>query len=571
MGSLKDLKHVIKYMKWLKEYVKPLMGWLILIILLDSGSSIAGVSISIVSKNIIDSATSGKLDRVFLIGVLYVLIVLINMGMGLLSSFYSVRVTEEMSNKIRQGFYSKFMKAEWSELSEFHSGDLVTRMTSDVSSITSVVVGTVPAIISLGVQLLAAFLVLVRYDARLGILAFVIGPSVVLLSRLWGRKLKQLQLKTQESESAFRAFIQETIQNLLIIKCFVREDSSRETLQSLHENRMVWIKRRNLYSMTANATLRLGYWFGYLLAFGWGAYGIYKKTISFGTMTAFLQLVGQVQGPFMGLARTIPQIITSMASIDRLLELEKLDNEISTGELPNCDSVGVTIKNVSFSYKDGQKIIDNISFNVCSGEIVALVGPSGEGKTTIIRLILALLKPSEGRIYLTSKYGETWEVASKVRSIISYVPQGNTLFSGTIADNLRFGKFDATFEEMRSAAQDACVWEFIDKLPDKFDTVIGERGLGLSEGQAQRIAIARAFLKKAPILILDEATSALDVNSELHVLKSVKKHMENCTCIVITHRPSALEICTRILRIENGKLTEQAHKKLGNSILDPRE
>lgn len=556
MRIIKEIKSAFSYIRWLKDDIKPFWGGLFLIILMGMIASSSAVLSAVLSKHIIDSAVSGNLSTAMLVGGFYVLLVVVNMGLNLYSNFLSIRIVEAMSNRMRQRFFKKFMKTDWLELSEYHSGDLITRMTSDVGAITNVVVNTVPSIASLGIQLLTAFLVLIHYDVRLGLLAFIMGPLMVIFSRLWGRKLKHLQLKTQESESLYRSYIQETIQNLLIIKCFGLESHSQRTLQSLHENRMVWILKRNLVSMSANATLGMGYWVGYLLAFGWGAYGISKKTITFGVMTAFLQLVNQVQSPFQGLARTIPQIITSMASIDRLKELEGLNMETSSGKVPMYGEVGINIQNTSFCYKDGQTVLNGISVDIKSGDIVALVGSSGEGKTTIIRLILALLKPNQGEITLVDRFGSTYPISADTRSLISYVPQGNTLFSGTIADNLRFGNINATFDEMREVVSDAGVWDFIEKLPDGLNTVIGEKGLGLSEGQAQRIAIARAFLKKSPILILDEATSALDVTSEMHVLKSVKKHMKNCTCIVITHRPSAVKICSRILRLQNGVLFE---------------
>lgn len=556
----KEAKAVLSYIKWVKSDIRHFLGGLSLILLIQVLSSSTNVITAVLSKTIIDSGVSGKLTSAMLAGGAFIFIVFMGMGMNLYSSYLSVRIAEAMSNRMRQNFFKRFMKTYWLELSSYHSGDLITRMTSDIGAVTNVIVNVIPGIVYLGIQLLTAFFVLMHYDIRLGLLAFIMGPTIVVFSRLLGRRLKLLQRKTQESESLYRAYIQESIQNMLIIKCFGLENHSQARLQALHENRMVWILKRNTVSLMTNAILSSGYWLGYLLAFGWGVYGISRKTITFGVMTVFLQLVNQVQAPFQGLAKTIPQIISSMASIDRLRELEVLSPEITSEHIPIAGGVSIEVKNIHFQYKENQTILDNVSAKIKPGEIVALVGPSGEGKTTIVRLLLSLLIPDQGELNLIDRFGKSYTISASTRSLISYVPQGNTLFSGTIAENLRFGNIEATDEEMKEATRDAGIWNFIEELPEGLGTVIGEKGLGLSEGQAQRIAIARAFLRKTPILILDEATSALDGDSEMHVLLSVKRNMNNRICIVITHRTSVLNICTKVLRLKAGALIEETSK-----------
>lgn len=551
-----ELKKLFSYIYWLKDDIKPFTKSIILINAMMAFGSLSGVAIAIASKNVIDNAVAGSLEKSLVGAIFFAGIVVLTMGINVCSSLITVRVSETMSNKMRQRFFKRFMRTEWEPLSKYHSGDLLTRMTSDVGTITSGIVNVIPGILALGVQLIAAFGTLFHYDSKLAVTAFVMAPIMLLFSRVWGRKLKHIQIKVQESESTYRSYIQEALQNLLIIKSFRLEDQSQSSLQGLHEKRMVWILKRNRVSLTASTILGLGYWAGYFLAFMWGAIRISQKAITFGTMTVFLQLVGQVQGPFIGLARSIPQIISMMASIDRLKEVENIEQEKTVGDIPKLDAVGMSIRDTSFNYTDGERVLNKISAEIHPGEIVALVGPSGEGKTTVIRLILALLQPNEGNVCFIDKKGSAYEVSPETRDWISYVPQGNTLFSGTIADNLKYGNPEATFEEMKDAVTAASAWEFIEKLPNGLDTIIGEKGLGLSEGQAQRISIARAFLKNAPFLILDEATSALDAKSEMHVLGAIKNLKSNCTCLVITHRPSALKICSRVLRLENGFLKE---------------
>lgn len=293
---------------------------------------------------------------------------------------------------------------------------------------------------------------------------------------------------------------------------------------------------------------------GYLLAFGWGAVRLAQKAISYGTLTAFLQLVGQVQSPFIGLAYTLPRIIATAASVERIMELEDLEMEKPVEKLPDRFSVEVILDEVDFSYNKEELVLEKASFDLKPGETLALIGPSGEGKTTIIRLILALLKPNRGQLFFRDDMGIDYPVNAATRDWIAYVPQGNTLFSGTIAENLKCGNPIASDDELKEAAIKACAWEFIQKLPDGLNTVLGEHGLGLSEGQAQRISIARAILRNAPVLILDEATSALDMDLEMRVLEGIKNLKPARACLVITHRLSALQMCSRVLKLKDGKI-----------------
>ncbi|MEN6325886.1 MAG: ABC transporter ATP-binding protein [Syntrophomonas sp.] len=543
--------------RWIMKNTHDYWPCLALIVVLGGGGSLSGVAIAIVSKNMVDNAISGNIKMASIYAALFAGTIIVNLGLNVVNSLLSVRILESLSNSIRQRIYKQLTAVEWLPLSAYHSGDLLTRLTSDVGNVGNIMVNSIPAIVSLGLQLTAAFLTLLFYEPNLAILAFLLGPAAVSCSRIWGRKLKQLHIKVQESESRYRSYIQEALQNLLIIKCFQLETVSPNILQDLHEQRMSWVLKRNRTTLGANTTLGFSFSAGYFLAFVWGAYKLSQKAISFGTLTAFLQLVAQVQGPFIGLSRTFPQLIAAMASVERLMELEALQKEKKLTRVPARQDVGMCFHATSFSYHDKQHLLDKISVEIHPGEIVALIGSSGEGKTTMVRLLLAMLNPDEGQVFFTDKSGHAYQVSAATRDWISFVPQGNTLFSGTIADNLRSGKPDATEEEMIQATRAACAWNFIKKLPRGLDTVIGEGGLGISEGQAQRVAIARAFLRGAPILIMDEATSALDTETENRVLNAVKNSGYCCTCLIITHRPSVLKICSRILKIQNGVLVEQ--------------
>jgi len=557
MKITREYKRFFEYIKWIAFSTKVIKRNLILIIILDAFASLASVAIAIFSKNLIDSAVSGVISRAMLYAAIFGTLILGNLGIRAASSVLSVRTYEIHANSMRKRMFSRITMTEWISVTKYHSGDILTRLTSDVGAITTGVVDTLPSIISLSVQLIAAFATLLYYEPMLAILAFILGPFTVLFSRIWGRKLKKLQIKVQESESAYRSFIQEAIENMMIVKAFRLEGKNIDTITELHGKRLDWVMKRNITSVVASTVLGMGYWLGYFLAFCWGTLKLSRGATSFGTLTAFLQLVSQVQGPFIGLAKMIPQIIAAMASTGRLLEIEGLPLEILSTKLPTELKAGINLQNVTFSYKDNNPILEKLTANIQPGEIVGLIGSSGEGKTTLIRILLALLKPDKGSAAFVLEDGKEFMASADTRDWISYVPQGNTLFSGTIEENIKSGFLEASVEEVEAAAQAACAMDFIKELSEGIKSKIGERGIGLSEGQAQRISIARALLRKAPVLILDEATSALDMDSEMRVLNSIHEMKPARTCIVITHRPTALRICSRILRLKDGGLIEQ--------------
>lgn len=547
------IKRVIN---WLYKQIKPFIPSILVIVLLGVLMTIFSVSSAIASKNMVDAAISKEKKRAIQFGVVFFLVIFSQIGLRAIISARTVKVMELFSNNIRLNLYRHIAHSNWSELINYHSADILTRMTSDVSVITNGIIGAVPNIVIFGVQLVFAFFTLYNYDKILALLAVLLGPLTVVFYRLFSRKLKTLHIKIQEAEGVYRSYIHECIQNISIIKAFSLEENSTGKIDSFQNDRMNWVIKRNRVNIGASSMLSIGYYLGYLLAFAWGAFRLSIGAITYGMLTAFFQLVNQVQTPFIAIARSIPQLIETEASAARLMELEKLALEKTSTHNVKIEKAGIKFEDVQFQYNEEQPVIQNATADIRPGELVAIIGPSGEGKTTIVRLILSLLEKKNGKISIVDGNNE-YEIDSSLRNLISYVPQGNTLFSGSILENLKVGNPEATEEEIENVLKAASAFDFVNELENGINSVVGEKGVRLSEGQAQRLAIARALLRKAPILILDEATSALDEITELKVLNAVKNMKPRPTCLFITHRPTVYKQSDRVLSLENGVITEK--------------
>lgn len=548
------MKKNLKVLIWIFKHGKSVLPLIILTSILGGILSGIGVYSALVSKSLIDAATSGNMNLVIKWLIVMGAIYFIRLGLNIVSSLASTYSSTKLFNEIQKKLYMSLTYSEWMAQSKYHSVNLLTRITSDVGTVSGVILSSLNSIISLSVTLVTSFLALLYLDPTIAIFTVTITPIYLIFSKMYSRRLKTIYKEVQDQDINYRAFIQESIQNLMIVKTFCHEEQNFETLNQHHQKKLQLNLKSTRFSLYSSMIFGTISFFIYFAIYGFSVIKLTTGALTFGSMTALLQLYGKVSGPLSSFAGIGKQFIHGIAAAERLIEIENLPTERINKDLSSLhiEKPVIEFENVSFDYTQKQNILKNITFKIKPGETVALVGPSGQGKTTIIRLILSLINTNKGKLTIQKQ-----KISREHRQLISYVPQGNTLFSGTIRENITFGTPQATDAEIIEAAKQAYAWEFINKLDDKLDTRIGEKGLGLSEGQAQRIAIARAFLRRKPILILDEATSALDSQTEIDVLESVKNLPHQPTCIIITHRPSALEICDRVLKLESGYLQEE--------------
>ena len=548
-----DRSNQYQYAKWLVQYAKPYMGRITVMMMFNLLYTVVGLVMVTLTKRIIDEATEGNP-----IITLIVCYLILTIGLQLVSVFgtlMNTMLTEKFSFGIRKQIYEKIIHSHWMDVKKYHTGDLMTRLTSDAGNVADGIIGTIPSIIQLIVELLLVFITLFSYSPLLACFALLVAPVAAVSSWWFGRKLKRLQVKVQESEAAYRSFLQESLANLLIVKAFANEEYSTQRLTQLREERFGWVYRRTKMGLISSTAMSMSFQVGYIVAFAYGAIQISRKAITYGTMSVFLTLVNRVQAPVMGLAQQIPRVVSILASAGRIMELQELPLEEKEEEPLAVVQAGVDVSGLTFGYTQ-DNVLENVSLHIAPGEFVAVIGESGIGKTTLIRIIMSFMSNIQGSVTFYNEKGETQKANAATRNFIAYVPQGNTLFSGTVRENIRMGNLNAAEEEMNEALKLAAAYDFVQELPKGIDTVIGERGHGLSEGQAQRIAIARAFVKKAPFLILDEATSSLDEATEQEVIRGLQRLTPRPTCLVITHRKSILKYCNREIKIANKTIIE---------------
>ncbi len=543
------MKGILKYVRWLWSHSVGARASILVNILL--GTLTVGLNLLFIflCKRLVDIATgvvAGSLGE-------YTVFVLAVVVLRLVVSTINVRVENLTNSKmnfiIRKGLYSNLLYAEWLGKEKRHTGDTVNRLESDVSTVTNVIASDFPQIFTTLVQLVAAIVFLCTMEWRLAALLVLITPLFILFSRIFVRRLREMTRGIRETESEVQSHLQESLQHRMVIQSMENEGRMEDRLDDLQDREYGQIKERTRFNVIARSMVGAAFSFGYIAAFLWGVYGISKGTLTYGVMTAFLQLVGQVQRPLVNLTRQIPGLIYSSTSIDRLMEMEDAPKEVAGDPVRLAGPAGIRVENLDYRYPDGQRmILKDLTFDFPPLSRTAIVGETGAGKSTLIRLMLALLKPVGGRVVLYDEAQET-PASAATRCNLVYVPQGNTLFSGSVRENLLMGKPDATEDEMKAALETA-VADFVYSLPDGLETRCGEGGSGLSEGQSQRIAIARGLLRPGSILLLDEFSSSLDPETEQKLMDNLTKKAAGKTMIFITHRERIAQLCERTCRID---------------------
>lgn len=543
--------------KWIWQTAKPQLPLLVLLIFGNALSSVCAVSVALFSKWIVDAAQNGDLDRLFKTGFGLLAIVILQIALRILDNSLSVRISGKLEMACKRRLFSAILQKEYSAVTVYHSGELMTRLTSDITVVTDNATVLLPTATAMVTRLVFAFAVIVSLDVRFALLLLAAGVLLFVFTRAFRSKIKKLHKAVQASDGRLRAFLQESIESLLAVQVFgVQEKVTREADVRQSENFDAKI-RRNRWSIAANAGFLAVFSFGTLVTLLWCGWRLAAGAITFGTLTALLQLVNQVQTPLTNLSGLMPKYYSMLSSAERLLEIEDLPDEAQTGAktMPTKDFESARFRGVSFAYGQNEVFTD-ADFEIRKQDFVVISGISGIGKSTLFKLLLGVLTPDGGEITVTAG-GRTYPADKNTRGLFAYVPQGNLLFSGTVRDNIRFIKEDATDEEVLRAAKIACADTFIDELPAGLDTLLGEGGSGLSEGQMQRIAVARAILTDAPVLLLDEATSALDEETEARLLQNIRA-LENKTCLIISHKKAAYAVCTRELTVKNGTVRDAA-------------
>lgn len=544
--------------KWIWQTAKPQLPCLVLLIFGNALASVCAVSVALFSKRIVDAAQNADLSALYRAGGVLLCVVLLQIALRIFDNSLSVRVSGKLEMACKRRLFSKILQKEYSAVTAYHSGELMTRLTSDITVVTDNATVLLPTATAMVTRLIFAFAVIVSLDVRFALLLLAAGVLLFICTRAFRGKIKQLHKSVQASDGRLRAFLQEALESLLAVQVFgVQEKVTREADVRQAENFDAKI-RRNRWSIAANAGFLAVFSFGTLVTLLWCGGRLAAGAITFGTLTALLQLVNQVQAPLTNLSGLMPKYYSMLSSAERLLEIEALpDDDAQADEtaVPAQGFEAARFQGVSFAYGQNEVFTD-ADFEIRKNDFVVISGISGIGKSTLFKLLLGVLTPDGGEISVTAG-GRTYSADKNTRGLFAYVPQGNLLFSGTVRDNIRFIKEDATEEEVLRAAKIACADTFIEELPAGLDTLLGEGGSGLSEGQMQRIAVARAILTDAPVLLLDEATSALDEETEARLLSNIRA-LENKTCLIISHKKAAYAVCTRELTVKDGTVRDAA-------------
>lgn len=545
-------------LSWLWQRVKQYRMMILAVGALGFFGTIMGLISSVASKYLIDAVTGYGTDSIGRAAVIMAGMMLGSLGLQAVSSRVSACVHIRVRNQMQHTTYSQILRSVWEALEPYRSGDLLNRLNSDIQTVADGIISFLPSLLTAGVKFVGAFAIMLFYDPSMALIALVGAPVTLLLSRLLMGKLRRHNLLIKELTAEVMSFQEDSFRNLTSIKTFSVTDRYEEQMRRLQREFAGAYLSFNTFQIGMSSCLSLVSMLVTAACFGWGVYQLWAGSITYGSLTMFLQLASSLRGAFSTLVSLVQQAISITTSAGRIMAVEALpleDTEIPEG-LQEEQQLEICLNQVSFRYHSGDVVLHPFDFHVRSGDQVAITGPSGEGKTTLLRLLLGLVAPGSGSAELVGEDGNRYAISAGSRCAFAYVPQGNSVFSGTIAQNLRIVRPEATDEELEHVLKAACAWEFVTQFPDGLEHRLGAGGRGISEGQAQRLAIARALLRKAPIVLLDEATSGLDLATEKQLLENLRSGGLVRTCILVTHRPGSAEYCNRTYQIHHGNVTE---------------
>ncbi len=552
-----DPQQVKTEFSWILARMREYRGMIALVGLLGFAGTAMSLVSNVASKYLIDAVTGFGAEKILPAGILMIAMLLGSLLLQAVSARVSANVHVRVRNRMQHGTYGRILRASWQALEPYRSGDLLNRLNSDINTAADGIISFLPSLLSSGVKFLGAFLIMLYFDPVMALIALVGAPVTLLLSRILIRKLRQHNLIMKELTGEVMSFQEDSFRNLTSIKAFSVTDRYTQQMQQLQGQYADAYMSFNNLQISLSTCLSLVSMLVSTACFGWGVYQLWNGAITYGSMTLFLSLATTLRSSFSALVGLAQQIITITTSAGRILAVEQLPAE--NAQVPQGfaeeENLRIRLSRVDFRYQNGDTVLQPLDFTAEPGDQIAIIGPSGEGKTTLLRLLLGLVEPCGGEAVLVGKEN-TYPISAGTRPAFSYVPQGNSVFSGTVADNLRIIAPEATEAEMRAALETACAWDFVKQFPEGLEHHLGAGGRGISEGQAQRLAIARALLRKAPILLLDEATSGLDEETERRLLENLRTDGDLRTCILVTHRPGSAEFCSRTYEIRQGTVRE---------------
>lgn len=539
-------------LKWIYARTKRFLPAVAVTSLISAFTAVSYVLLALITKRVLDIATKDAAGSLAAAGTALFAVIAVQVILSACQSLLNAYVNGRLTLSLRSYLFTLICRKRYSQISRYHSGDILNRLTSDVDVVVSSSVSIIPSVVSTVAKITAGIGAMIFMNPIIAAVILVLGITVPAIGRAINKKYKYMHKECQRTEGKTRSFMQECFENIVVIKSFASEKPFVKRLTVfMEDNFRLKIKRTGI-SVLASICLYTFFTAGYYAVLLWGAGGLAAGTLTYGTLMAFLQLISQLRAPLQNVSGILPQYYSALASAERLIELEKTEDEKPPLEKESADRLkdnfeSLEINGLCFGY-GREAVIENCSFKIEKNKITAVTGESGSGKSTLFKLILGLYSPTAGSITVNGKI----PVDASVRGLFAYVPQGNMVLSGTVKDNITLCNPDVDEERLINAAKAAEIYDYISSLPDGFDTVLSERGAGLSEGQIQRISIARALLTEAPVLLLDEATSALDETTETRVLENIKA-MSAKTVVFITHRNTSLKVCDRIIRVENKK------------------